>query len=65
MTPIPARSGHRMRIVGQICYSCGSSDSDSVSSDFSFLASDLSVFAWSRSAFFVALDFSRWERSNL
>jgi len=30
-----------------------------------FSGADLSVFAWSLSAFFVALDFSRWDRSKL
>jgi len=37
----------------------------SVPPDSCFLAADFSAFAWSRSAFFVALDFARSERSNL
>jgi hypothetical protein len=52
-----------MRIANRICYFRRSWVS--ASPDFSFLAADFSAFTWSRSAFFVALDFSRWDRSNL
>jgi len=52
-----------MLIVYWINYSCRSRVS--VPSELCFLAADLSAFAWSLSAFFVALDFSRWDRSKL